>query len=126
MKRMSTKQTTAGFTSTTLALLSIISLFLTGSAIANHSNEVYAIKQFKVKVLLNQDPIKRGDTEQIRVTAKDQSTNSGISNALVKLTVSSPVGDSDTASGRTNSNGQTTFNVNIDPHAKTGTYHLQV
>jgi hypothetical protein len=122
---MSSKQTTAGFKSITLALLSIVCL-LSGSAIANHSNEAYAIKQFKVRVLLNQDPINRGDTEKIKVTVKDQSTNSAISNALAKLTVTSPIGDSDTASARTNSNGQTTFNVNIDPHAKTGTYHLQV
>ena len=126
MNRMLTKLTTIEFGNKILVLLSIISLFLTGSAIATLSNQAYAIKQFKIRVVINEDPIKRGHTQQIKVIVKDQSSNSALSNALVKLTVSSPAKDSDSTSSHTNSNGVSTFDVKIDPHAKIGTYDVQV
>jgi hypothetical protein len=87
-------------------------------------NKAYAQKEFEMRISVDQDPIKQGDTQKITVTVRDANTNNKISDAFVKLAIDTPSGKVATGSSHTDDNGQTTFNVRISSDADTGTFNV--
>ena len=71
----------------------MLAISLVASAHAGVFNSAYAAsssnstRQLKVKVSFSDDPIKRGNTQEIEVRVTDQKTQDPVSNALVKLSV---------------------------------------
>jgi hypothetical protein len=92
--------------------------------IDQEENKVYAAKQFKIRINVDQDPIQRGDTQKIIVIVRDANTNDKISDALVRIAVDPHSGKIATGSSHTDDNGQTTFKVKISSGADTGTYDV--
>ena len=88
-------------------------------------NKAYAQKEFEMRISVDQDPIKQGDTQKITVTVRDANTNNKISDAFVKLAIDTPSGKVATGSSHTDDNGQTTFNVRISSDADTGTFNVR-
>jgi 5-hydroxyisourate hydrolase-like protein (transthyretin family) len=82
-------------------------------------------KKFDIDIDIDEDPIKRGDTQDITVTVKNDDTGKKVSNAEVKLTVYPPDSDSTTATDETD-DGEAKFKVKIDDDAETGEYDVKV
>lgn len=83
-------------------------------------------KKFDIDIDIDEDPIKRGDTQDITVTVKNDDTGKRVSNADVKLTVYPPDSDSTTATDETDDDGEAKFKVKIDEDAETGEYDVKV
>src|SRR5688500_10046924 len=86
----------------------------------------YAIEEFDIDVDVEDNEIKRGDTQHITVTVFNDDTDNHISDADVKLTVYPPDSDSTSARDETDNDGEATFDVEIDDNAETGTYDVDV
>jgi 5-hydroxyisourate hydrolase-like protein (transthyretin family) len=114
----------------------VLAILLVASANAGVFNSAYAAssssssnstKQLKVKVSFSDDPIKRGNTQEIKIRVTDQKTQDPVSNALVKLRVDSADGSTtETAKGDTNNDGRITFKEKIDSGVKTGTFDVTI
>jgi 5-hydroxyisourate hydrolase-like protein (transthyretin family) len=111
----------------------VLAISLVASAHAGVFNSAYAAsssnstKQLKVKVSFSDDPIKRGNTQEIKVRVTDQKTQDPVSNALVKLRVDFADGSTtETAKGDTNNDGRITFKEKIDSGVKTGTFDVTI
>lgn len=110
-------------TSLTISLLLIIA---SNIAIAPIFERAYAIKEFDLDVEIEDNEIKRGDTQHITVTVKNYDTDNRVSDANVKLTVYPPDSESTSAHDETNNNGEATFDVEIDDKAETGIYDVDI
>jgi hypothetical protein len=110
-------------TALTMSLLLILA-----SSIVNLSifEQAYAIKEFDVNVDIEDNEIKRGDTQHITVNVRNDDTDNEVSGANVKLTVYPPDSDSTSANDKTDKNGKATFDVDIDGNAETGTYDVEI
>ena len=111
----------------------VLAISLVASAQAGLFNSAYAVssssstKQLKVKVSFSDDPIERGNTQEIKVRVTDQKTQDPVSNALVKLSVDFADGSTtETAKGDTNNDGRITFKEKIDSGVKTGTFDVTI
>jgi 5-hydroxyisourate hydrolase-like protein (transthyretin family) len=111
----------------------VLAISLVASAHAGVFNSAYAAsssnstKQLKVKVSFSDDPIKRGNTQEIKVRVTDQKTQDPVSNALVKLSVDfADDSTTETAKGHTNNDGRITFKEKIDSGVKTGTFDVTI
>ena len=111
----------------------MLAISLVASAQAGLFNSAYAVssssstKQLKVKVSFSDDPIERGNTQEIKVRVTDQKTQDPVSNALVKLSVDFADGSTtETAKGHTNDDGRITFKEKIDSGVKTGTFDVTI
>ena len=111
----------------------VLAISLVASAQAGLFNSAYAVssssstKQLKVKVSFSDDPIERGNTQEIKVRVTDQKTQDPVSNALVKLSVDFADGSTtETAKGHTNDDGRITFKEKIDSGVKTGTFDVTI
>jgi 5-hydroxyisourate hydrolase-like protein (transthyretin family) len=85
-----------------------------------------ADKKFDVDVDVEKDPIKRGDTQDITVTVRNDDTSKRVSDVDVKLTVYPPESDATSATDETDDNGNAKFKVKIDNGAETGEYDVKV
>jgi 5-hydroxyisourate hydrolase-like protein (transthyretin family) len=111
----------------------VLALLLIASAHGGVFNSAYAAsssnstKQLKVKVSFSDDPIKRGNTQEIKVRVTDQKTQDPVSNALVKFRVDFADGSTtETAKGDTNNDGRITFKEKIESGLKTGTFDVTI
>jgi 5-hydroxyisourate hydrolase-like protein (transthyretin family) len=97
---------------------------------SNNSNGLpYAFaadKEFDIDVDIERDPIKRGDTQDITVTVRNDDTDKRISDAEVRLTVYPPDSDSTSATDDTDDDGKAKFKVKIDDDAETGEYDVKI
>ena len=91
------------------------------SAYASTSDE-----EFDIEVDIDEDPIKRGDTQDITVIVRNDDTDKRVSDADVKLTVYPPDSDSTSATDETDDDGEADFKVEIDDDAETGEYDVKV
>ncbi len=110
-------------TALTISLLLIIA---SNIAVAPIFELAYAIKEFDIDVDIEDNEIKRGDTQHITVTVKNDDTDNRVSDANVKLTVYPPDSESTSAHDETDNNGEATFDVEIDDKAETGTYDVDI
>jgi hypothetical protein len=110
------------------AALTISLLLILASNIANTPifERAYAIKEFNIDVDIEDNEIKRGDTQHIIVTVINDDTDNQVSDANVKLTVYPPDSDSTSAHDETDNNGEATFDVEIDDSAETGAYDVDI
>jgi hypothetical protein len=110
------------------AALTISLLLILASNIANTPifERAYAIKEFNIDVDIEDNEIKRGDTQHITVTVINDDTDNQVSDANVKLTVYPPDSDSTSAHDETDNNGEATFDVEIDDSAETGAYDVDI
>jgi hypothetical protein len=108
--------------------LTISLLLILASNVANTPifEQAYAIKEFNIDVDIEDNEIKRGDTQHVTVTVLNDDTDNQVSDANVKLTVYPPDSDSTSAHDETDNNGEATFNVEIDDNAETGTYDVDI
>lgn len=108
--------------------LSISLLVILASNVANTPifERAYAIKGFNIDVDIEDNKIKRGDTQHVTVTVINDDTDNRVSNANVKLTVFPLDGDPTSADDETDNNGEATFDVEIDNNAETGTYDVDI
>lgn len=116
----------------TIALLFVLVGLLSTSYLAGSSNSnglLYAFaadKEFDVDVDIEKDFIKRGDTQDITVTVRNDDTDKRISDADVRLTVYPPDSDSTSATDDTDNDGKAKFKVKIDDDAETGEYDVKI
>lgn len=117
----------------TIGLTISLSVLLVGSMISTVvpapnlvTKLAYAVEEFDVDIDLEDNEIKRGDTQHITVTVRNDDTNNRVSDAEVRLTVDPPDSDSNSATDETDSNGKARFNVKIDDDAETGNYDIDV
>src|SRR5918995_4646768 len=103
-----------------ISLLLILVSNIVGSPIL--FKYAYAIEEFDIDVDVEDNEIKRGDTQHITVTVFNDDTDNRVSDADVKLTVYPPDSDSTSADDETDNDGEATFDVEIDDNAETGTY----
>lgn len=108
--------------------LTISLLLILASNIANTPifERAYAIKEFNIDVDIENNEIKRGDTQHVTVTVINDDTDNRVSDADVKLTVYPPDSDSTSAEDKTDNDGKATFDVKIDDNAETGTYDVDL
>lgn len=85
-----------------------------------------ADKEFDIDVDIEKDSIKRGDTQDITVTVRNDDTGKRISDAEVRLTVYPPDSDSTSANDDTDDDGVAEFKVKIDDDAETGEYDVKI
>jgi 5-hydroxyisourate hydrolase-like protein (transthyretin family) len=83
-------------------------------------------KKFDVDVGIDEDPIKRGDIQDITVTVLNDDTGKRVSDVDVKLTVYPPDSDTTSATDETDDHGKAKFKVKIDDGAETGKYDVKV
>ena len=88
--------------------------------------DAYAIEEFDIDVDIEDNEIKRGDTQHMTVTVFNADTDKRVSDADVKLTVYPPESDSTSAEDETDDDGEATFDVKIDDNAETGNYDVDV
>src|SRR5688572_22801563 len=86
----------------------------------------YAIEEFDIDVDVEDNEIKRGDTQHITVAVFNDDSGNHVSNADVKLTVYPQDSDSTSAEDETDNDGEATFDVKIDDNAETGNYDVDV
>jgi hypothetical protein len=110
----------------TLLTISLLLIIASNIAIAPIFERAYAIKEFDIDVEIEYNEIKRGDTQHITVTVKNDDTDNRVSDANVKLTVYPPDSESTSAHDETNNNGEETFDVKIDDKAETGIYDVDI
>lgn len=112
----------------TIALLFALVIMLSTSYLAsNWLPFVFAAdKEFDIDVDIEKDPIKRGDTQDITVTVRNDDTGKRISDADVRLTVYPPDSDSTSATDDTDDDGKAEFKVKIDDGAETGEYDVKI
>ena len=85
-----------------------------------------ADKEFDVDVDIEKDFIKRGDTQDITVTVRNDDKDKRISDADVRLTVYPPDSDSTSATDDTDNDGKAKFKVKIVDDAETGEYDVKI
>jgi hypothetical protein len=107
----------------TISLLLILASNVTNTPLFELA---YAIKEFNIDVDIEDNEIKRGDTQHITVTVSNEDTDNRVSDANVKLIVYPPDSDSTSAHDKTDNNGKATFDVEIDDNAETGTYDAEI
>src|SRR5918995_3023141 len=111
----------------TLVVVSLLSVLISNAVgIPTLFESVYAIEEFDIDVDVEDNDIKRGDTQHITVTAFNDDTDNRVSDADVKLTVYPPDSDLTSAEDETDNDGEATFDVEIDDNAETGTYDVDV
>lgn len=112
----------------TIALLFALVVMLSTSYLASSWLPfVFAAdKEFDIDVDIKKDPIKRGDTQDITVTVRNDDTGKRISDADVRLTVYPPDSDSTSATDDTDDDGKAEFKVKIDDGAETGKYDVKI
>ena len=126
------KQVSKSFSSAlTISLLFALVGMLSVSYLANGSNSrlpfaFAADKEFDIDLDIEKDPIKRGDTQDITVTVRNDDTGKRISDADVRLTVYPPDSDSTSATDDTDDDGKAKFKVKIDDEAETGEYDVKI
>lgn len=127
------KQVSKSFSSTlTISLLFALVGMLSTSYLADGSSSsrlpfaFAADKEFDIDVDIEKDPIKRGDTQDITVTVRNDDTGKRISDADVRLTVYPPDSDSTSATDDTDDDGKAKFEVKIDDDAETGEYDVKI
>lgn len=110
-----------------LAMLLSTAYLATGSTSNGLSSFAFATdKEFDIDVDIEKDSIKRGDTQDITVTVRNDDTGKGISDAEVRLTVYPPDSDSTSANDDTDDDGVAEFKVKIDDDAETGEYDVKI
>ena len=107
-----------------ISLLLILVSNIVGSPIL--FKYAYAIEEFDIDVDVEDNEIKRGNTQHITVTVLNDDTDNHVSDADVKLTVYPPDSDSTSARDETDNDGEATFDVEIDDNAETGTYDVDI
>jgi 5-hydroxyisourate hydrolase-like protein (transthyretin family) len=110
-------------TALTISLLLILVSNIVNTPIFERA---YAIKEFNIDVDIENNEIKRGDTQYLTVTVVNDDTDNRVSDANVKLTVYPPDSDSTSAEDKTDNDGKATFDVKIDDNAETGTYDVDI
>src|SRR5918995_4924814 len=110
-------------TALTISLLLILASNIVNTPIFERA---YAIKEFNIDIDIENNEIKRGDTQHLTVTVVNDDTDNRVSDANVKLTVYPPDSDSTSAEDETDNDGEATFDVEIDDNAETGTYDVDV
>jgi 5-hydroxyisourate hydrolase-like protein (transthyretin family) len=126
------QETSKSFSSAlTISLLFALVGMLSASYLANGSNSrlpfaFAAEKEFDIDLDIEKDPIKRGDTQDITVTVRNDDTGKRISDADVRLTVYPPDSDSTSATDDTDDDGKAKFKVKIDDDAETGEYDVKI
>src|SRR5918996_1236935 len=111
----------------TVIVISLLSVLISNAVgIPTLFESVYAIEEFDIDVDVEDNEIRRGDTQHITVTAFNDDTDNRVSDADVKLTVYPPDSDSTSAEDETDNDGEATFDVEIDDNAETGTYDVDV
>ena len=110
----------------TVLAMSLLLIIVSNIANTPIFEQVYAIKEFKIDVDVEDNEIKRGDTQHITVAVSNDDTDNRVSDADVKLTVYPPDSDSTTAKDETDNDGEAKFNVVIDDNAETGTYDVDI
>jgi len=122
------RQVSKSFSSTsTIALLFALVMMLSTSYLASNGLPFAfaADKEFDIDVDIEKDPIKRGDTQDITVTVRNDDTGKRVSDADVRLTVYPPDSDSTSATDDTDDDGKAKFKVKIDDDAETGEYDVK-
>jgi hypothetical protein len=122
------------FSSTsTIALFFALAMLLSTSYLAAGSTSnglpsfaFAADKEFDIDVDIEKDSIKRGDTQDITVTVRNDDTGKRISDAEARLTVYPPDSDSTSANDDTDDDGVAEFKVKIDDDAETGEYDVKI
>jgi 5-hydroxyisourate hydrolase-like protein (transthyretin family) len=110
-----------------ICLTLVAGLLVTPALLGGGTFSVFATdKEFEIDIDIDEDPIKRGDTQDITVTVSNDDTGKRISDADVKLTVYPPDSDSTSAKDETDDDGEAKFNVKIDDDAETGEYDVKV
>jgi 5-hydroxyisourate hydrolase-like protein (transthyretin family) len=128
------KQVSKSFSSAlTISLLFALVGMLSTSYLADGSSgsnglpfAFAADKEFDIDVDIEKDQIKRGDTQDITVTVRNDDTGKRISDADVRLTVYPPDSDSTSATDDTDDDGKAKFEVKIDDDAETGEYDVKI
>src|SRR5918994_3285194 len=111
----------------TIVIISLLSVLISNAVgIPTLFESVYAIEEFDIDVDVEDNEIRRGDTQHITVTAFNDDTDNRVSDADVKLTVYPPDSDSTSAEDETDNDGEATFDVKIDDNAETGTYDVDI
>src|ERR671918_150417 len=111
----------------TVIVISLLSVLISNAVgIPTLFESVYAIEEFDIDVDVEDNEIRRGDTQHITVTAFNDDTDNRVSDADVRLTVYPPDSDSTSAEDETDNDGEATFDVEIDDNAETGTYDMDV
>ena len=114
-------------TSTIALLFALVVMLSTSYLAGNWVPFVLATdKEFDIEVDIEKDPIKRGDTQDITVTVRNDDTGKRISDADVRLTVYPPDSDSTSATDDTDDDGKAEFKVRIDDNAETGEYDVKI
>ncbi|MGA7368612.1 MAG: hypothetical protein WBX01_05735 [Nitrososphaeraceae archaeon] len=127
-RQITEKKTTAKYVPTIfICLILVVGLMATPSLSVGGISSVFAAdKEFDVDVDIDEDPIKRGDTQDITVTVRNDDTDKRVSDADVKLTVYPPDSDSTSAKDGTDDDGEAKFKVKINDDAETGEYDVKV
>jgi hypothetical protein len=114
--------------STVTLLIVLVGFLGTLSIVDGIISSAFAVadKKFDVDVEIEKDPIKRGDTQDITVTVRNDDTSKRVSDADVKLTVYPPESDATSAADETYDDGKAKFKVKIDDGAETGEYDVKV
>jgi 5-hydroxyisourate hydrolase-like protein (transthyretin family) len=123
------RQVRKSFSSTsTIALLFALVMMLSTSYLAGNGLPFAfaADKEFDIDFDIEKDPIKRGDTQDITVTVRNDDTSKRVSDADVRLTVYPPDSDSTSATDDTDDDGKAKFKVKIDDDAETGEYDVKI
>jgi hypothetical protein len=123
------RQLSKSFSSkSSIALLFSLVGLLSTSYLANNGLPFAfaADKEFDIDVDIEKDSIKRGDTQDITVTVRNDDTGKRISAADVRLTVYPPDSDSTSATDDTDDDGKAEFKVKIDDDAETGEYDVKI
>ncbi|MPZ06266.1 MAG: hypothetical protein GEU26_07590 [Nitrososphaeraceae archaeon] len=127
------RRVSKSFSSTsTIALFFALAMLLSTSYLAAGSTSnglpfaFAADKEFDIDVDIEKDSIKRGDTQDITVTVRNDDTGKRISDAEVRLTVYPPDSDSTGANDDTDDDGVAEFKVKIDDDAETGEYDVKI
>src|SRR5918996_5081959 len=111
----------------TVIIISLLSVLISNAVgIPTLFESVYAIEEFDIEVDVEDNEIRRGDTQHITVTVFNDDTDNRVSDADVKLMVYPPDSDSTSAEDETDNDGEATFDVEIDDNAETGTYDVDV
>src|ERR671914_70498 len=111
----------------TVIVISLLSVLISNAVgIPTLFESVYAIEEFDIDVDVEDNEIRRGDTQHITVTAFNDDTDNRVSDADVKLTVYPPDSDSTSAEDETDNDSEATFDVEIDDNAETGTYDVDL
>ena len=111
----------------TLVVVSLLSVLISNAiGIPTLFESAYAIEEFDIDVDVEDNEIRRGDTQHITVTAFNDDTDNRVSDADVKLTVYPPDSDSTSAEDETDNDSEARFDVEIDDNAETGTYDVDV